>query len=511
MLTDSPGIPTHRPLGVALFVLASLAAALDAAPPSPPPIVETNYFVLPNKPIGGATETPRAADFRATVGKEAYEVRSVSRAADWKDLKTVVVFDLASAAAELRPCLIEQAKLVAPRLLKEKNVQLYVVSSEWTEFHNHFSYGDGPSFEYFLPEPGTATGDPCATLPALKSKLLSDLKQGGSASSEEAMADLAQALKTKRGPVRVFWVGEKFLWFHTERLDSQSVRLGAESWYDYNLIHPPNAAYRWVDQFTRAGVNVSPIIWLNGDQETVKVTAQQKVAAEIARYLGGQEIACNRDLGPCLENALASSAQGWVVQVAGPAVERTSRYGLESIELWYQPEPAVLDLKRPFLHGAMTPGDNRAPSWSPTAALAVPLFDTEWLTGKAGCDSGSGSGGRTAAMTLLPASALSDGTDKLQTFVEFLGTDPAQSNSAPTQRKVRATAIDEHMHLKVRQGAGQPFANEKIPGKVEVCVDLPSPTSAKGSYRVVVFNPKTGWAGVGVLPVADVVEYLQQH
>ena len=112
---------------------------------------------------------------------------------------------------------------------------------------------------------------------------------------------------------------------------------------------------------------------------------------------------------------------------------------------------------------------------------------------------------------LLPASALSDGTDKLQTFVEFLGTDPAQSNSAPTQRKVRATAIDEHMHLKVRQGAGQPFANEKIPGKVEVCVDLPSPTSAKGSYRVVVFNPKTGWAGVGVLPVADVVEYLQQH
>jgi hypothetical protein len=27
----------------------------------------------------------------------------------------------------------------------------------------------------------------------------------------------------------------------------------------------------------------------------------------------------------------------------------------------------------------------------------------------------------------------------------------------------------------------------------------------------VVFNPKTGWAGVGVLSVADVVEYLRQH
>jgi hypothetical protein len=213
-----------------------------------------------------------------------------------------------------------------------------------------------------------------------------------------------------------------------------------------------------------------------------------------------------------MEIVLASSAQGWVVQIAGPAVERTSRYGLESIEVWYQPDRAVLDVKRPFLHGVKMQGDPRAPSWTATTALAVPLFDAESLIGKAGCDGGFGNGGRKAAMTaLIPANALGGGMDELQTFVEFLGTDPSQSNSAPTQRQVRATAIDEHMHLKVRQAAGHPFANDKIPGKVEVCVDLPSPTSAKGSYRVVVFNPKTGWAGVGVLSVADVVEYLRQH
>ena len=106
---------------------------------------------------------------------------------------------------------------------------------------------------------------------------------------------------------------------------------------------------------------------------------------------------------------------------------------------------------------------------------------------------------------LLPTGALSDGADKLQTFVEFVDTDPAQSNAGATGAQARAAAIGQHVHLKVRQAAGRPFVNEKLPGKVEACVDLPSPTSAKGSYRVVVFNPKTGWAGVGVLPVAEVL------
>jgi hypothetical protein len=463
--------------------------------------VETNYFVLPSKAIGGATETPRAADFRATVGKEAYEVRSVSRAADWKDLKTVFVFDLASTAPQLQPCLIAQAKLFAPRLLKEKNVKLYVASSQWTEFHYHFSYGDGLAFDYFLPEPGETTTDPCALLPALNSKLKSDFKAPWSAASEEAWLELAEALKAELGPVRVFWIGEKFF---------ESEDLWVEPFIEKYQIRPIRD---WVDEFTRAGVNVSPIIWMNGEQEKAKVTIQQKFASMVAQALWGQVITCDRDLGPCVENALAPSAQGWVVQVAGPAVEnkKFETGPPQTIHLWYQPDPEVLDVKRIFLLGARIPPErNRPQSWSLTGPLAIPLFDTEWLMGKAGCDSGSGSDGRTAAMTaLLPTGALSDGADKLQTFVEFVDTDPAESKGGAIKSQARAAANDEHTHLKVRRPVRPSAAGQQVPGKVEVCVDLPSPTSAKGSYRVVVFNPKTGWAGVGVLPVADVVEYLQ--
>ena len=188
------------------------------------------------------------------------------------------------------------------------------------------------------------------------------------------------------------------------------------------------------------------------------------------------------------------------MQVAGPSVEWSDRLALKSIELWYQPDRTVLDVKRPFVLGAKMPVKDPILVGRTTTAPVIPLFDTEWLIGKTGCDSGSGSGERKSAMTaLVPASAAGDGKDRMQTFVELLDADSAHGK------------IDEHMHLRVRQPASPSAAGERIPGKVEVCIDLPSPTSAKGSYRVVVFNPKTGWAGVGVLPVADVVEYLQQH
>ena len=124
---------------------------------------------------------------------------------------------------------------------------------------------------------------------------------------------------------------------------------------------PASAPVNCLDHFTRAGVNVSPILWQNEEQEMRKVAAQQKAAAAMARYLGGQEIACTRDLGPCLDKALSSLAQGWVVQVAGPAVDWSSRYTLNHVELYYQPDRALLDVKRPFLHRAEMPVDYRAP------------------------------------------------------------------------------------------------------------------------------------------------------
>ncbi len=269
---------------------------------------------------------------------------------------------------------------------------------------------------------------------------------------------------------------------------------------DEHIAYSPNEAYPWIDELTRAGVNLSPISWFNGEKERAKVVANQKNAAKIAQYLGGQAIACDQDLGPCLESALASSAQGWIMQVAGPAVEWTDRYSLKSLELWYQPDRTVLDVKRTFVLGARMPVKDPIFVGRTTSAPAIPLFDTEWLVGKVGCDAGSGTGARKISMTVLaPASAAVDGKDRVRTFVELLDADSAHAK------------VEEHMHLKVRQPAGPSVADQQVPGKVEVCVDLPSPTSANGSYRVVVFNPKTGWAGVGVLPAADVLNYQRKE
>jgi hypothetical protein len=248
----------HIRTALLLFVLVSLGAELGAAPPAPPPpVVETNFFVLPNKAIGGATETPRAADFRATVGKEAYEVRSVSRAADWKDLKTIVVFDLASTAPESRACLIAQAKLVAPILLKQKNVELFVVSSERTPDHQQISYPHGTVFEYFLPEPGTETTDPCSPLPPPKGKFESGLSWDRDPVSWQAFRGLAEKLKTERGPVRVFLVSQGFLWFYVGMVTPMKGEVLRK--IDEHIAYSPNAAYSWTDEITRAGINVSPI------------------------------------------------------------------------------------------------------------------------------------------------------------------------------------------------------------------------------------------------------------
>jgi hypothetical protein len=456
--------------------------------------VETNYFVLPNNAIGGAAETPRAADFRATVGKDEYEVRSVTRASDWKDLKTVVVFDLAATAPESRACLIQQAKKVAPRLLKEKNIQFYVVSSEWTEFHNKFLSGSGPIYEYFLPEPGN-TADPCSPSPARKGQFESGLEWAGNFYSGHAFEGVINTLKTERGPVRIFWVGQGFLWFYTGAVTPMK---GEElEDFEYSTGDFQNQGYEWIGEITRAGINLSPISWFNGEKQRAKIVGNQKNAAKIAQFLGGQAIACSQDLGPCLENALATSAQGWVVQVAGPPTERTDRYRLDAIELCYKPDRAALDVKRPFLLGAGMPLKSPIYLGRTSSPPVTPLFDTEWLMGKAGCSTGPAS--RAAMTALIPATAMGDAGEGPQFMVEFFNADA-----------VRAKA-DELMHMKVRRAESQPIANPNIPGKFEVCVDLPSPTSAKGSYRVVVFNPKTGWAGVGVLPTADVVEYLRQH
>ena len=487
----------------AMQVLALFAASLfglglptpaSAAPPTPTPTVETNLFVLPNKPLGNGILELQPSDFRATVGKQAYEVRSVTRAADRGNLKTVVVFDLASTAPESRPCLLAQARSIAPRLLALWGASLFVVASESPETRQRFSSVAGATFEYFLPGSRTAETDPCSPLPGEGPKIR------GKSTSRGVFQALAQTLSAEAGPVRVLWIGQQFDWFSTRSLGTE-IRwdFGEGQSYATDPFTPPTAAYEWIDELTRAGVSVFPIIWKGTTGGDARVMARQRAGDAIARYLGGRASVCSVELGPCVENALETLSRGWIVQIAGPAVERTSSYSLKTLKLWYQQDRAHLEVSRPFLLAARP--QIRIPiALNKTASpLITPLLDAVRLTGRVGCEGVAGSGERKRALTaLVPFRALRERAGELLSVAEFHAVPPAQSGA------------DRQMVLEVLRDKSPTAAGEITTGTVAFCVDLPALSSAKGSYRIIVFNPKTSWAGVGILPVADVVAYMGQ-
>jgi hypothetical protein len=132
ILIGWPGFIARRALQGALFLAASAGSLMMGAPPAPKPMLETSFVVFPNNPVAGAGEVPRASDFRATVGRVEYEVRSVTAAAGSSDLKTAIVFDLASIPPDYQPCLIQQARAMAPELRRRRNVALFVARSSVT-------------------------------------------------------------------------------------------------------------------------------------------------------------------------------------------------------------------------------------------------------------------------------------------------------------------------------------------------------------------------------------------
>ena len=81
----------------------------------------------------------------------------------------------------------------------------------------------------------------------------------------------------------------------------------------------------------------------------------------------------------------------------------------------------------------------------------------------------------------------------LRTYVDVRGASPG----LPDKK------LSEHMQLRTR--SAPQLLRETGQGDAEICVDLPSTSRTDGSYRVIVFNPGAGWAGVAVVPVADVV------
>jgi hypothetical protein len=525
ILTGSLGFIVRRAFQGALFFAGSAGSLMMGNRPAPKPILETSLLVFPNNPVAGAGEVPRASDFRATVGKVEFEVRSVTAAAGSSDLKTAIVFDLASIPPDYQPCLIRQARAMAPELRRRRNLALFVASYEWTEFHKPFGYGSGETYEYFLPELNAASKDACASLPPPRpqygwSRGWSERARtdpgfrGGywelvyaALSTCQSFRGLADALQSEHGPIQVFWVGQRFEWVHPGYADTrkeyEDVVAGRRPW---EPGYTPNAAYGWLDAFTRAGINFWPVVWLDGESEHAEgPKISRKYASEIAQYLGGRASVCDTDLAACLKNLLETSSQGWIVRISGPEVDWPVSYTAQILNLWYQPDRGVLDVKRPFVRlEKPRVRSARILAWH-TVAPSVPLFDSAWLSGKAGCDTGPRGRAKKYAMTALVPDAVVRG---LRTYVEVLSVSPGPPDKKLTAQQERAAILGEHTQLHTR--SAPQLLRETGQGTAEICVDLPPTSQTDGSYRVIVFNPEAGWAGVGVVPVADVVGNREQ-
>jgi hypothetical protein len=500
--------------------LVSAGLAVTCAE-TPKPILETSLLAFPNQ-VTGAARVPSVPELRATVGKVEYEVRSVTPAAGSADLRTVVVLDLSSIPLENQPCLIQKAREMLPAFRRMTNFSLLVVSDEWTEFHKPIRYAPGEMYEYFLPDPNVSTKDRCApasSSPQSKRRPLSREKQMqtnpgfrgagayGGLAARQSFRGLAEALQSERGPVRVFWIGQAFGWIHpwtvSNRYEYDRVLQGLDS---SEIAYSPNAAYWWLDAFIRPGISFWPIVWLNGANRQAKgIKYAEQYASEIAQYLGGRARVCNRNIARCLQKQMDASSRGWIVRIAGPPVALPVRYTAATLRLWYGPDPGVLDFKRPFAR-LEKPGARPGGSIGyRTAMPAMPLFDSTWLPGKAGCGTGSAKETRPYAMTAVVPEAQVRGIRK---YVEVLSVSPGPPEKKLTDEQERAAVLGEPMQLHLR--TAPELVRTTGRGTAEVCVELPPMDDANGSYRIVLFNPETGWAGVGVLPAADVLRDREQ-
>jgi hypothetical protein len=91
----------------------------------------------------------------------------------------------------------------------------------------------------------------------------------------------------------------------------------------------------------------------------------------------------------------------------------------------------------------------------------------------------------------------------LRAYVEVLSVSPGPPDKKLTPQQERAAVLGEHMQFRTR--STPELMRETGHGTAEICVDLPPASQTDGSYRIILFNPEAGWAGVGVVSVADVV------
>ncbi|MFN7995843.1 MAG: hypothetical protein U0Q18_19685 [Bryobacteraceae bacterium] len=415
------------------------------------------------------------------------------------DVRTVVVFDIGSVDPQQQDCFIQQAKVLARRLRTMSNVASSVVSYEWTEFHRPFNPGSGPVYEYFLPAPHPT--NQCTSGQWPDHYFWWDFGWGGDAPSRQSFRGLAEALQNQRGPVRVLWFGQDYGWIYpvaAGNLDQYNEVVEGRSWAE--PYYTPNPAYLWLDAITAAGIGYWPVVWLDGRSERAKDSRLNlKYASELARYLGEEAAFCSSDLTTCFQDFINRSDRGWVVTVSGPPVDWPPAPAVKHLRIWYEPDPNRLDVKRPYVRFAEpTVKSHTILAWR-TRTPAAPLFDATFLPTKPDCGMPGGQlAQKHAIAALVPQSAL----DGLQSYVEVLKVSPQTAKGKLTREQERGAILGEHMQLHARNAPT--FLRAVDSERAAVCVELPQIAPADGAYRVIVFNPGSGWAGVSVIPASEV-------
>ena len=480
----------------AAILAAVCAGALLQAAPQQAVELESNFLVVPSRPMASGA-LPMPSDLRALVGPAPYQVRSVTPASNWSGLKIEIVFDLASTAPEDRACMLEQARAVWREFRGTPGLEVLIVPTSWSDAHGNLGQFADRAYQFFapgmLPEKTCSPYTRAERVWGHKGRLWDD-------SSIESFRGLATELERGHGPVVVIWIGQTFSWFHAWGWQGFSVDAGGL--VSEHGRGSESAAYPWLDGLTEAGVDIFPVVWLNGrlpqdagPQESVRN------ASEIAASLGGQVQVCDADLAPGVRKILERCANGWVVNVAGPAVAWKADGSAETLEVWLEPDRGALDLKRHFV---------RLEKSHPTVGLRsgyqmlqplVPLFDTEWLRGHAGCSTVPEAAGTRWTMTALAPETIGQRARGLPTLVEFLPRREAAGEQLGPE--------EAYLNFKSRKPTQPATGGPK--GFTEVCINLPPTTAAEGNYRVFVFDPETKWSAVGMLPLADVLRYQQEH
>ena len=496
------GCTRCRIASAAILAVVWAGIPLLAAPQQAAADLRSDLLVIPAKPPPADAGLPNLSDLRAAVGQRPYQVRSVMRASNWKGLKIEIVFDLASTAAEDRPCMLEQARAVWREWRGMPGLEILMAFDSWSGEHGNLGQFGDRVYQYFAP--GALPEKTCTPFTRAQ-RDWGHRRQPWEDSSVEAFRGLASGLEKGRGPVVVIWVGQTFSWFHAGGWPVISVDTGG--FVTDHTRTSENAACPWLDRLTEAGVDVFPMVWLNGRLQN-EPGPQESVrdAAEIASSLGGQVSVSEVDVAPRVTEILERCNRGWVVEVVGPAVGWKSDGAAEILRLWLEGDRAALDSKRHFVRLERPRHTWTLRSGFQSVEPIVPLFDTEWLKGRAGCSSNPAAAATRWTMTALAPESIGKRANGLPTLVEFF---PRREDAATRQAADGPFPEEAYLNFKSRKPTLAAAGGPK--GFTEVCVSLPPTTASDGNYRVVVFDPETKWSAVGILPLSEVLRYQQQH